>query len=716
MFLHLPGFMPRLLGAEPEPEPEPDSVAPGADALAASPRAGPPANESAAGRERERSSFMVFLIGQQGREAIRRWRDIAAALQSPDLGLKGAVDSRRLVHGLDAFERRLFNVDAENRNVAFGDSIWSMIDQGLPLLERFAKRLADPRIPVGTRRVALAALIERLDVCGPAVLSELQDRLRDLAPGDSLIATARRVLERLVDERIKAYVLATQTHPVTDRPFLDIHVVNGLRRAIYPGFGREPPQDMFAARPSPDFLTNCQSALCEELTPALLSSTLADEAAAAFEERLCAALGVAPEMLRIGLPCGPVQSEATDAALRDLATAYGALPPHALLVTSLDAHGAVVRLHAEPSLLARHFHETLLGEQAFDASASPLALARWFEEVDLPDGRLQSRPCAVKALSKGQVAWRSVDGEATPIGRRDLGRLSPRSSERFTRIAGLNDDARALGGALPKGWLIEPARIPIWCDRLPDDRLQAALARHGPGLAPGLRTLWQDTLVLQRRHALLEPERLGQWAPRASALSPRLLSLAFQQGDPATLNAVLSSFLDLALTRSNSSSRSIVRRLRDIGFASSQQGLWAARANDDASAATAYVALIGEAQALGWLAPRDMPSLLRPCPALRHVSFWDLMMGGTLAPRFIAAYLAGLGTLVTQGRLPVPALAELLGTPQDPAANSAMEAAFRLTRAGNRRVLIECLMRWREAGWIDDATFVVLSSGDRTPR
>ena len=144
MSLPLPGFSPLLL--TPQPGPSGDSSPP------------PPTQPSPNAAAEDRSSFLAFRRHPGSQAHLDRWEGIRIQLLKSNGRLPGGIAASDLKLALDRFERRLLDIDKFGGNEHFGDHIWLVLDQGLPLLEQFGRQLADERVSNGRRSEALAGL------------------------------------------------------------------------------------------------------------------------------------------------------------------------------------------------------------------------------------------------------------------------------------------------------------------------------------------------------------------------------------------------------------------------------------------------------------------------------------------------------------------------------------------------------------------------------
>ena len=688
MSLPLPGFSPLLL--TPQPGPSGDSSPPQQQQQ--------PSPHAVA---EDRSSFLAFMRHPGSRAHLDRWEGIRIQLLTSNGRLPGGIAASDLKLALDRFERRLLEIDDFGGNRHFGDHIWLVLDQGLPLLEQFGRQLADERVSNGRRSGALAGLVERLNTCGPGLVSELQDRVRDLGSADGgLVSAARRVMERLIRECIRHFIF--EKLPNRNRG-LDSHEVTSYQQALYPRFGLTPPTDPLAWDIDLSKVQECESTVRTTITPPLLSGTLADEALAAFGERLSAALGFPVDMLSAGLPWGTAETTTLEDVVSELASTYGRLPLAALLDTAYDDKGAIARLRPEPSLLARHFDQELRNQhQMFSDAPTCHELARWSDTAPIPGH--PPVQWTLEGFTDNSSAWKSSRDGVEPLMRRDLAHLATPRPSKIKRIAKQNSSADS--GVLSPSWLTNPRRVPFWCRVLPEERLQDALVEYGATLPPNMHKHWQETLVWQGKHVLLTADALRPWVPHACRISPRLLALAFENEDATTRNTVLMTFLDLALTGTDVNKVAVLGRLRRIACGSSTAGLWVARERGDAAAATDYVTLIGQAADMGWLEAEERFALLRPAPPVRP-SCWDLMMSGKDPTPFLSAYLEALGQLLRQGTLSAAELSGLLASASS-GERSAMESAF-AAENGSNVVLAEKIAEWERAGLIKDGLLLAVT-------
>lgn len=704
MSLPLPGFSPLLFA--PSTAPEPPAIEPG-----------PPSPRPA---EEDRTSFARYRDSDAGLALQRRWSALAARLLAVNRRLD-AITPQTLDRELAGMHHRLFVADWHGDNLAFGDGIWLLIDQGMPALERVAALLEDEEESSGGRSVEFARLIDRLDACADGLMTEIQTSLNTLGRSSrGLAAQAGQMLERLLDAALCEHVrrIGVGKQPQGLVSPLDIHRVNAYRRAILPLFGLPAPKDRLAAPLANEYVRSCLDALRASLRPALLVTSLADEALAAWTNEMAIRLSVDAARLIDGVPWDDRSASASRAASDAVVARYGPLPEHALMEVGGDGR---MRVPADASLLARHLYIELQDKALLVPGANdhPERLVEGYPVARNGGPRLEPL-VAIETLGKGLAAWKLMRGHPERLVLADLelltgaGREDPALRACLLRIALANTPPDE--GVVPASWMIDVQSRAVCCDCLSDERLQAALARHGRGFRDPLRHAWQVELVRRQRHALLSAEHFDAWnrpargPARARALAPALLREAFAQPDAHTRDAVLMRFLDLGLTNDHASSLTMRAQLRAIACPAVHGGLWQAMRRQDAAALATYVMLIGESAAMGWLHTDAQHELLLPASTTDPQRFWRQMTSERSSPRLIQGHLRALGELVTGGRLSVAGLLKLFAPPRRD-----QPSAFQLALRGGMgqwETLLDGVLSWRRSGVVDEATLHRLLSGD----
>lgn len=429
---------------------------------------------------------------------------------------------------------------------AFLDADWAcLLVEGRPDLRALVREIADERIPLDRRRLALENLADGLAFCGVRIAEELRNARTHLQGfGSGLPAE----FARLFEQSRQAIVVDT-CRRLGGGILPNVHVLAHVRRALSARALPRPDPHLNTSGPVDDLVAACRAALARELTPAHVAGALAQECfdlvLDAFRRRVQGPIDLNDTRQRALLA-----SEVQTATRR-----FGPLQTTSFLTLDEDA---LPHLIDDPALVAvdiRHGAASLrlavpAVERVLLASGRGSERIAWhvvddvLDYLEYGDPRLKERrPATPERLSRLLTGWSADSGPRPP-----LPELSPALRQRHVPRL-LEQLPPSLAEQLPARWLFDedpagPAAAPP-CPGSIRDWLQqldpASLPDRTAGAVLRYLTLQADSAAAARRLLFLKPEL----ASALSAAGPSTLATLWPlEGGPrrrqvgAVLNAL----------------------------------------------------------------------------------------------------------------------------------------------------------------------------------
>jgi|GEM_PF-2957614 len=260
------------------------------------------------------------------------------------------------VSALEEWREKLFDVDIHGRHLGYGEAEAAlMYRHGADLLRRLVQLIREERLPLSSRQLELQRLGQQLQVCAPAVLSELAGCIGRLDPERSGIAGKfRSVVEQIIEHVAIEAVEIAYGEDFTEARLAQAHFVNGLKKRLYEALELPWPlqEDVFAHhRHDQALVQQCVQTLRPALAPGSVARIVADDYLQRFTDA----------MRKLAARHGPMPHPTLD-QLKDctepLDTEFGAPPPlEALLVTRNE--GKDYECATDSTRVALHFLDAM---------------------------------------------------------------------------------------------------------------------------------------------------------------------------------------------------------------------------------------------------------------------------------------------------------------------------------------------------------------------
>ncbi|UXH78888.1 hypothetical protein [Roseateles amylovorans] len=463
---------------------------------------------------------------------------------------------------------RIMDFDILGRHRQWGPQAGDFFNHGQDLLALFVRRVTDERVDLVPRLTALQETTPRLTLCLDGVLLALQEACIALDRSRTgLAATADLAMEALLTQIIVTEVERLHEWTLRMAPGSQVHLVSGLRHALYPAMGRPPPADRLAAPPDRQTLEQVRLEVQHRLVPGRLAEHLAENYLQRWRDSFLSELPEASRPSSEPWRWNDDMDRAAAAADAILSPEFGQVPRHGVLDLDEDDDGVMwARPLRDPAMVGRHLLNELRRLDVIADESHP----RTITQMLVPHPLIPGRQTLLSVMHQDEVlAWAEEAGTARPLRPADLASWAdanvharlPSNAARAAVNAALRCPNPAELVQMPSCSLLdEAAQCEQLCSRLTDEALQGLLSAWRLPL-DGVRSRWfLNAFIAQHRVALLAPDQVRGWTTLSeNHITGEMVRLAMQQ-DSAELMRAVGTLIEQIRNRSHVSFTGILWR------------------------------------------------------------------------------------------------------------------------------------------------------------